>query len=257
MTVSLLLSGYSGWHYCGGVHPATCVLPQTMVLGRPWTASLSVPTITCPWICRSVGSCSALSAEPPSHVLSLPRARLSPLCTTWPSLESPFCCCWSGTSMSKAVISKANRRHYFLVVLKRAAFQTDHLLHFSVTFIRPNIEYVALVWHLDLTKHLWSARVCAVPVSMLYTPGPILQTGAGGHRPAKALGHGAQAECAWTLPPQLAGLWTSTTGFLLSGEHAIIMSFDNNDSVTIPHCRPRHVHNGPIMYCCEFLNGDF
>ena len=52
----------------------------------------------------------------------------------------------------ESVISKANSRRYFLVVLRRAGVMPVHLVHFYITFIRPILEYAAPVWHPGLTQ---------------------------------------------------------------------------------------------------------
>ena len=52
----------------------------------------------------------------------------------------------------ESVISKANSRRYFLVVLRRAGVMPAHLVHFYITFIRPILEYAAPVWHPGLTQ---------------------------------------------------------------------------------------------------------
>ena len=50
------------------------------------------------------------------------------------------------------VISKANSRRYFLVVLRRAGVMPAHLVHFYITSIRPILEYAAPVWNQGLTQ---------------------------------------------------------------------------------------------------------
>ena len=52
----------------------------------------------------------------------------------------------------ESVISKANSRRYFLVVLRRAGLSPAHLLRFYITFVRPILEYAAPVWHPGLTQ---------------------------------------------------------------------------------------------------------
>ena len=52
----------------------------------------------------------------------------------------------------ESVISKANSRRYFLVVLRRAGVMPAHLVRFNITFIHPILEYAASVWHPSLTQ---------------------------------------------------------------------------------------------------------
>ena len=57
---------------------------------------------------------------------------------------------WS--SHIEAICNKAARRIYFLKQLKRAGLQSNHLLHFYQTVLRPVLEYAAPAWHHGLTK---------------------------------------------------------------------------------------------------------
>ena len=52
------------------------------------------------------------------------------------------------------MITKAITKKYFLVTLKRAGTTTKHLIKFYVTFIRPDLEYTAPVWHPGITQAL-------------------------------------------------------------------------------------------------------
>jgi len=52
------------------------------------------------------------------------------------------------------LVSKANSKRFFLVVLRRAGVTTQHLITFYVTYIRPTLEYAAPVWHPGLSKDL-------------------------------------------------------------------------------------------------------
>ena len=53
----------------------------------------------------------------------------------------------------EAMVEKANTRHYFITVLKRAGVQLRDLVRCYCTYIRPLLEYVAPVWHPGLTRH--------------------------------------------------------------------------------------------------------
>ena len=52
----------------------------------------------------------------------------------------------------ESVISKANSRRYFLVVLRRAGVTSAHLVRFYITFIPLILEYAAPVRHPGLTQ---------------------------------------------------------------------------------------------------------
>ena len=51
-------------------------------------------------------------------------------------------------------IKKANKRFYFIVLLKRAGVEVDDVLKFDCTVIRPVHEYCAQAFHHSLPKYL-------------------------------------------------------------------------------------------------------
>jgi len=51
-----------------------------------------------------------------------------------------------------AISHKAASRLHFLRILKKSGLKPHHLLHFSLTVIRPVLEYCSVVWHHCLTK---------------------------------------------------------------------------------------------------------
>ena len=52
------------------------------------------------------------------------------------------------------IIKKANKRLYFLVLLKRANVPANEIVNFYRTCIRPVLEYCAPVFHHSLPKYL-------------------------------------------------------------------------------------------------------
>jgi len=54
--------------------------------------------------------------------------------------------------MSRAIITKASSRCYFLKILKKSGLQSHQLRHFYLSVIRLILEYCSPVWHHGLTK---------------------------------------------------------------------------------------------------------
>lgn len=53
----------------------------------------------------------------------------------------------------ESMVTKANSRKYFILVLKRAGAQLADLLKSYCTFLRPVLEYAAPAWHPGITCH--------------------------------------------------------------------------------------------------------
>ena len=53
-----------------------------------------------------------------------------------------------------AICKKTSSRLYLLKQMKRACIDTDDLLCFYTTVVRPVLEYACIAWHSSLTKHL-------------------------------------------------------------------------------------------------------
>ena len=58
----------------------------------------------------------------------------------------------SWTTHINTIVSKANKRLYFLKQLKRAGVPPHQLLHFYTAVIRPVLEYASPVWHYSITR---------------------------------------------------------------------------------------------------------
>jgi len=56
---------------------------------------------------------------------------------------------WTGHVST--IVSRANKRLYFLKQLKRAGIPPQQLLHFYTAVIRPVLEYASPVWHYSIT----------------------------------------------------------------------------------------------------------
>ena len=54
----------------------------------------------------------------------------------------------------EGLICRINGKGYFLAVLRRAGVGVPHLITFYTVFIRPTLEYAALVWHSGPTQRL-------------------------------------------------------------------------------------------------------
>ena len=52
------------------------------------------------------------------------------------------------------LITKANSKRYFLVLLRRSGIATAHLIKLYTIFIRPSVEYAAPAWHPGLSRYL-------------------------------------------------------------------------------------------------------
>ena len=86
----------------------------------------------------------------------------------------------------ESVISKANIRRYFLVVLRRAGVMPAHLVHFYITFIRPILEYAAPVAPGPDATSVTPVGDCSASCPALHLPCPALQTSTANHWSASA-----------------------------------------------------------------------
>jgi len=55
-------------------------------------------------------------------------------------------------SQVEAMVAKANTRHYFITMIKRAGVQLPDLVRCCCTFIRPLLDHTVPVWHPGLTR---------------------------------------------------------------------------------------------------------
>jgi len=81
----------------------------------------------------------------------------------------------SWTTHINTIVSKASKRLYFLIQLRRAGVPPQQLLHFYMTVIRPVLEYASPVWHYSITRaqsqHLESIQTRAVHIIFSFTRG--------------------------------------------------------------------------------------
>jgi len=94
----------------------------------------------------------------------------------------------------KNIVSTANTKRYFLVVLRRAGTSSEQLIKFYTTFIRPGLEYAAPVWHPGLTQRL-SDSIERVQSSSLHTVYPDLTMAERFRKPVSPLSMRGGSSC--------------------------------------------------------------
>ena len=95
------------------------------------------------------------------------------------------------------LISKANSKRHFPVVVCRSGLSVNHLIRFYVLFICRGVEYAVPIWHCGLSKTCRQPWKSPELLSTLAVPGPKLQGGTehlgGGCKPF-AIGGWSSAE---------------------------------------------------------------
>ena len=152
------------------------------------------------------------------------------------------------------MISKANGRKYFILVLKRLGVELRDLTKCYCTFIRPLVEYAVPVWHSGLTVHQ-SDQLERVQKQTLH----ILLPDAS-YREALLL------TCLQTLEQRRIQLCRNFATGLLGSEFSCWLPprrrechqrnlRSNNKLSTLP-CRTKRFANSPIAFLARLVNED-
>ena len=172
----------SKWTYVdditiGESRPNTSIAPSSSLPGIMNNISNQA---SCDHMILNVSKCGLMQLsfgrDPPSLPQITTNNQTIPLITSMTLLGVTISPSLNWDAHVKKMVSKANTKRYFLVVLRHAGTSLEQLVKFYTMFIRPGLEYAAPVWHPGLAQQLLDTIEC-VQTSSLYIVYPDLSYG--------------------------------------------------------------------------------
>ena len=156
-------------------------------------------------------------------------------------------------SQVKAMVTKANIRRYFIIILKRAGVQFQDLVKCHCTFIRPMLEHADPVWY-PWTDHDQSNDLGQVQRQCRSTLIPDAS-----HREVLRVTGLQKLEEQWTqlclnFAKVLPAANSSAVGYHLRESSDIKKNLRNNYKLSLLPSRTRRLDRSPIANLVHLLN---